>query len=149
MYEKIVKKFFVGNFARNPKMYNFFFSIFFDVNMTSYRRHFGPFLPFWAIKKQKCRFGAQNTKCVKNRQNVFCRKFLRGIQKCIIFFTKNDFDVAMTPKWRQFGNFPPFLPKYLKTRYLYGLKTFTCITYFFVRNILSLNSSFYGKRIRF
>ena len=22
---------------------------------------------------------------------------------------KTDFDVAMTPKWRQFGNFPPFL----------------------------------------
>ena len=26
-----------------------------------------------------------------------------------IFFIKNDFDVAMTPKWRQFGNFPPFM----------------------------------------
>ena len=58
-----------------------------------------------------------------------------------IFFIKNDFDVAMTPKWRQFGHFPPFLAKYLKTRYLYGLIIFTFLTYFFVRNILSPNSS--------
>ena len=39
--------------------------------------------------------------------------------------------------------------KYLKTRYLYALKNFTFLPQFFARNILSPNSSFCGKRVRF
>ena len=103
IYRKIVK---ISNFCSfNPGKFK-------SAKKSHSLSHNCDFDHFWTVFGHKVYIMYKNAGKLYNACGKMISYHIENVMRnrnmAIFFFIKNDFYVAMTPNWRQFGHFPPF-----------------------------------------